>query len=80
MGALRRGWSKSDPLQDLLEEISHMAAEYDFVLEPRWISSKENVLADALSRHRFDVFWAAVAELDVAAALQACCSDSPQGC
>ena len=66
-GALRRCWSGSEPLQDLLEQIQQIATVNDFVLEPHWICSADNVLADALSRFSMTRFWAAVSDLGVAA-------------
>jgi hypothetical protein len=50
VGALRKGWSRSAQLQELLLDIGMMAAVHDFEWEVHWLPSKENVLADALSR------------------------------
>ena len=71
LGALGRQWSKAPHLQDLLEEIQRLATAHDFVLEPRWIASADNVLSDALSRHDMPRFWTAVTDMGVAAAAQA---------
>ena len=34
----------------ILRQVLCIAAQYDIVIEPKWLSSEENVLADALSR------------------------------
>ena len=66
-GCLRRCWSASSPLMDLLEHIQQLATKHDFVLVPHWIASADNPLADALSRHCMSRFWSEVANLGVAA-------------
>lgn len=38
-----------------LRELMLLAARYDILIEPRWIESKANGLADALSRFNIDV-------------------------
>ena len=45
-----KGWSRADRLNDVLLKIFHLAVRHDFVVEWNWISTHDNVLADALSR------------------------------
>jgi hypothetical protein len=42
------------PANEPLRSILLLAAEYDIVIEPRWISGRSNTLADALSRFDWD--------------------------
>ena len=46
----------SDKLNHLVRELFELSAQYDCVFEPHWISTHDNVLADALSRDKFDEF------------------------
>ena len=54
--SLRKGRSNSDKLNHLVRELFELSAQYDCVFEPHWISTHDNVLADALSRDKFDEF------------------------
>ena len=56
LGCLKKHRSSSGPLNKLLFEIFQLQLEYDFRFELFYITSKANVLADALSRQRLDIF------------------------
>ena len=47
----RKGWSKADRLNTILREILFLAAEFEFVIDWRWISTTANIRADPLSRY-----------------------------
>jgi hypothetical protein len=49
-GALRKGASKAPRLSIILRALFLLSVKYDCVFEPRWISTHDNVAADALSR------------------------------
>ena len=48
--SLVKGWSKSDLLVELLRELFLLSVKYEFIFEPHWISTHDNIAADALSR------------------------------
>jgi hypothetical protein len=50
-GALRKGRSKAPRLNSLLETLFLLSVKYDCVFEPHWISTLDNIAADALSRN-----------------------------
>ena len=45
-----KGWSKADRLNDLLKQVFRYSVEFGCIFIFFWISTHENVLADALSR------------------------------
>ena len=49
-GAFRKGRSKAPRLNLLLEQLFALSVKYDCVFEPHWISTHDNIAADALSR------------------------------
>jgi hypothetical protein len=46
----KKGWSKADRLNILLKKVYFLCLKYECVITFAWISTHENVLADALSR------------------------------
>ena len=54
---LRKKRSPSTDLNDLMIPILNLCKQYDCRLVPFYISTDSNILADALSRHRLDIFW-----------------------
>ena len=54
--SLASGRSRVDRLNDLLRQLFALQIHYEFVLEPYWISSEDNVHADLLSRDHRDQF------------------------
>ena len=48
--SLRKGRSKADRLNEILRELFLISIKYECVFEPHWISTHDNVGADALSR------------------------------
>jgi len=59
-----KGWSKAERLTRQIQALFAVAIEYDCVFEFHWISTHDNVLADALSRQDgLDSFYAQVAQL-----------------
>jgi hypothetical protein len=47
---LERGWSRNESIQDMIDEIYALSAAKDFTFGIKWVASKANWLADALSR------------------------------
>ena len=52
MKALIKGRSYSKDLNSIISSIHNLAIKHNFVLEPVCIRSKDNEMADALSRHQ----------------------------
>ena len=48
--SLAKGWSRAPRLVRIIKKLFSLSARYEFVLVPLWISTTENVGADALSR------------------------------
>ena len=48
--SLAKGWSRAPRLVRIMKRLFSLAALHEFVLVPIWISTTENVGADALSR------------------------------
>ena len=48
--SLRKGRSKADRLNEILRELFLISVKYECLFEPHWISTHDNVGADALSR------------------------------
>ena len=48
--SLKKGRSKAPRLNNLLEKLFLLSVQYDCVFEPHWISTHDNIAADALSR------------------------------
>ena len=61
--SFKKGRSKVERLNVLLRSLHLLAAQFDCIFVPVWISTHDNVGADALSRSRFDEFdaWFAAA-------------------
>ena len=57
-----KGRSNAQRLNDLLRHLFMLQIRYAFVLQPFWLSSEDNFLADDLSRGRVDSFLARVHE------------------
>ena len=59
--SLRKGWSRAARLTRVIKDLYYMSAPHDYILVPIWISTTENVGADALSRGDMDGYaaWAA---------------------
>ena len=53
------GRSRVERLNWLLRRLLILQVEYDFILEYQWISTHDNILADALSRGQLERFFAA---------------------
>lgn len=45
-----KGWSKAERLSDLILHLFHLAISFECVFEFSWISTHDNIFADALSR------------------------------
>lgn len=45
-----RGWSRSEYDQAIIDEIQALSVAHNFTLGTKWVASKANWLADALSR------------------------------
>ena len=59
-GAARRGRSSADRLNTLLKRLFVRQVQYQCILRPFWLGTKENFLADHLSRGRVAAFLALV--------------------
>ncbi len=53
-----KGWSRARRLSTILKDLHSISVQYDCVLVPIWISTHENVGADALSRGDMTRFYA----------------------
>ena len=53
-------WSRARRLSQIIKDLFYMSAPFDYILVPVWISTTENVGADALSRGNIDEYmqWA----------------------
>jgi hypothetical protein len=60
--SLRKGRSKVERLNYILRQLFHLSVEHDCIFEPEWISTHDNIAADALSRGDLVRFHAYVAE------------------
>ena len=58
--SFKKGWSRAKRLTSILRDLHGLAVRYDCVFVPKWISTHDNIGADALSRQDFDRFraWA----------------------
>ena len=56
MKALLKGRSYSKELNTIIGSIHNLAIKHNFVLAPVYIRSKDNEMADALSRHQMQRF------------------------
>ena len=61
-GSLRKGRSKAPRLNLILEQLFRLSVQYDCVFEPHWISTHDNIAADALSRWQLSRFKDYVSE------------------
>ena len=50
--------SRSTPLMDALRQVHYLSATLNLSLNPLWLPTEDNHLADALSRHRDSEDWA----------------------
>ena len=59
--SLKKGWSKAERLTEIIKTLYQLSVKFNCVLVPIWISTTENVGADALSRGDLPRFheWAA---------------------
>ena len=48
--SLKKGWSKAERLTEIIKHLYKLSVEYNCVIVPIWISTKDNIGADALSR------------------------------
>ena len=48
--SLKKGWSRARRITDILRDLFRISATYDCMLIPIWISTHDNIGADALSR------------------------------
>ena len=55
--SLKRGISKSPKLCELLRQLFVLSVKYECVFQPTWISTHDNIAADALSRGDLDRFF-----------------------
>ncbi len=55
--AMANKWSGSMSIMLFVYELCHLMIEYKIFVYVDWISSATNVLADALSRKQWDIFW-----------------------
>ena len=53
---IRKLWGKADYIP-LLKELQLLCLKYDITLQPEYINTKHNVLADALSRLEMETFF-----------------------
>ena len=60
--SLYKGRSKAPRLNVILRRLFALSVEYDCVFEPHWISTHDNIAADALSRGDLPRFQEFVAE------------------
>ena len=60
--ALERGASTSPALNTVLKRIFELSVEWSFVVQPFWIPTDDNYLADALSRNELSKFLYAAAD------------------
>ena len=58
--SLKKGWSHAQRLTDIIQTLYELSSERNCIMVPIWISTHDNVGADALSRFDFDRFheWA----------------------
>ena len=58
--SFKKGWSRAKRLTSILRDLHGESVRYGCVFVPMWISTHENIGADALSRQDFDRFraWA----------------------
>ena len=58
--SLRKGWSKAQRMTEIIKQLHELSVEFDCVFMPIWISTHDNIGADALSRNDLDRFqeWA----------------------
>lgn len=54
---IKRGWSKSRPVNRVLRAIQLLCAKYNCVFRPEYINTHVNCLADAGSRLKFNEFY-----------------------
>ena len=57
LNSLRRGYSRNDQLNKLVQQCLLTCYNHDILLDLYYISSKDNILADAASRQRWDIFY-----------------------
>ena len=55
--SLKKGWSKAERLTEIIKNLYKLSVEYNCVIVPIWISTKDNIGADALSRGDFDKYY-----------------------
>ena len=58
--SFKKGWSRAKRLTAILRDLHSSSVRYDCVFVPKWISTHDNIGADALSRQDFVRFraWA----------------------
>ena len=58
--SMRKGWSKAERLTEIIKKLTELSLKHDCYFVPIWISTHDNIGADALSRLDLDRFheWA----------------------
>lgn len=64
VASLRSRTSQNKHSQHMLRALAFIEARYDLILQPYYINTKHNVLADALSRNQLSVFLSKVPQAD----------------
>ena len=52
-----KGWSRAKRLTSIIKDLHAISVQYKCILEPIWISTHDNVGADALSRQDMNRFY-----------------------
>ena len=60
--SFKKGRSKAPELNTILRQLFLISSKYDCLFVPQWISTKDNICADALSRGKLQRFFAAANE------------------
>ena len=60
--SFKKGRSKASELNTILRELFLISSKYDCLFVPQWISTTDNVCADALSRGQLPRFYEAANE------------------
>ena len=55
--SFKKGRSKVERLNRILRQLYTLSVKYDCIFYPQWISTHDNIGADALSRGKLDEFW-----------------------
>ena len=55
--SLKRGWSRAERLTEIIKQLYRLSVKFNCVIVPIWISTDDNVGADALSRGDLERFY-----------------------